>query len=211
MTLDELIAETRRAIDDTVTPEQWTTLELTRYLNDAQDAFARHTLCLADSTSPLASLTTVAGVNRYPMDARILRVYSVQDDASNLLNGVPTNRLSMSGTGRPRRFTTRNDPHSVLLWPTPDAEYTLSLFIARRPLEPMESGGDEPEIPEEFHLVLCDWAAHRALRMVDPDNENAKAGERFEVSWWLKVRDAKREMYRFNTVRSAPSILFGGW
>lgn len=209
MTLDELIAETRRIIDDTASPAQWSNAELTRYLSEGQDTFARQTLCLVDDTTVLSLIVTEPDKNRYALSQLILKVYAVEDGDCRFLHGIPSNHVSARETGKPRRFTLRNDPHSLFLWPTPDDVYSLRLLVARRPLEPLESGGDEPEIPEEFHLMLCDWAAYRALRMADPDSENIKASDRAQEAWWMQLRDAKREMYRFNTISSVPNLLRG--
>lgn len=211
MTLTDLLHGTRLVLDDLVSPDaMWESADLTRFLNEAQDQFARRTFCFLDSESAFTRLTTVPLQGRYALDPRILSVLSVEDDVFTPLRPAMMIRTSSTASGRPTRYTTRQNAKSLLLWPVPDAVYGLQLLVARRPLEAMEDGDDEPEIPEEWHTALCDWAAYKALTMNDPDNKNLKAGLERRADWEMQVRDAKREYYRFITTESMPAVLRRG-
>jgi hypothetical protein len=52
-----------------------------------------------------------------------------------------------------------------------------------------------PEIPEEYHLALCDYVAYMAVRNNDTEGSNTAAGANFREDWELKLRDAKRDSY----------------
>lgn len=211
MTLADLLAGTRAILDDVVAPLQWSDADLTRYLNEGQDQFARRTFCFLDSESAFTRVSTVADTNRYALDPLVLTVLAVEDETGRALRGVFTSRVTTPSTGKPTMFTARTNTRSLILWPVPDDAYDLQLLVARRPLDPLASATDEAEIPEEFQPMLYDFAAYKALKMVDPDNENLKASTRLQAEWEMQMRDAKREFYRFATMDSIPSVLRRGW
>lgn len=210
MTLADLLYGTRLILDDLVLPYQWESADLTRFLNEAQDQFARRTFCFLDSESAFTRITTAANQGRYPLDPLILAVVSAEDEQYTPLYPAMTIRTSSTATGKPTRFTTRQNNKSILFWPVPDDSYEIQLLVARRPLAPMEDDEDEPEIPEEWHTTLCDWAAYKALTLTDPDHKNLKAGMERRADWEMQVRDAKREYYRFFTTESKPAVLRRG-
>ena len=207
MTLAELLEGTRYILDDRVEPYQWPTALLTRYLNDATDIFARRTYCLLDSE---VALVTIAGRTRYELDPTVLTVLAIEDADGVALSPKWSTSKTSTSTGAPRSYTTRPGPRAVYLWPTPDDAYTLQMLVARRPLDPLASDSDEPEIPEEYHLGLCDYAAYRAWTLADPDNQNLKAGLAAQARWDMHLRDAKRELYQFTTMGTVPYVLRRG-
>lgn len=54
--------------------------------------------------------------------------------------------------GRPVRYTFRPNK-SLVLWPVPDDEYTVSGEYYKRPAE-MTANTDEPLFPQQFHLAI---------------------------------------------------------
>jgi hypothetical protein len=63
----------------------------------------------------------------------------------------------------------------------------------------MAADTDTPEIPEDYHLSLCDWAAYRALDNNDPDGGAMVDGSPFRAKFEMAVRDAKRDVYWMRT------------
>lgn len=63
---------------------------------------------------------------------------------------------SQNQTGRPTEFAVRPDK-SVVLWPKPDAVYTVAGEYFKRAQE-MAANADEPLLPEEFHDIIK-WRA----------------------------------------------------
>ena len=167
MNLGDLLAYTRGSVlKDVPTPQQWSDVELTQWLNDAENIWARRTFCLLDDTSDFTQVTTVATQRDYTLDARLLGVSSVKTSDDVWLRKFQGSTQMTTASGTPRSWLLRGT-HTLVLWPTPDAAYTLQLMTARLPLTPMEVETDEPEIPEHYHLALCDWAGYRALRNTD--------------------------------------------
>jgi len=163
MNLGDLRAYTRSSVLRVV--EQWSDLELTRWLNDAQDIFARRTCCLVDDAASFLSIATVAAQRDYTLDDRVITVFAAVADGWDLRK-LPATASLVVRSGRPSAWTQRG-VHTLTLWPTPDAAYSLALLASRLPLAPMEIESDEPEIPEQYQLALCDWAGYRAMRNTD--------------------------------------------
>lgn len=198
MILRDLLAELRqnilRDVSTIVTGTSqddylWTDEALIRYIKDAEEKFAAGTLCLRDSvTTALTRITLIAGQTDYALDPRVASVYSA------LYNGnVRMGRSSFGtifgakgditpnaayyepqSTGQPRLYYTDGDTNSIGFYPTPsaaEAGQTIRIWVSRRPLVPLSKNDldAEPEIPEEYHLDLLEWAAWRALRNHDAD------------------------------------------
>lgn len=199
MTKAELILHLRaRVLRDTAKPYLWSDDELAQYLNEAQDQFARRTHQLSDEVSDFTFIETEAGVALYVLDPRIVFVKDVRhtDNGAPLRDRTRGQMRRTVSEGRPCVYTTDSAHKYLRLSPTPDAVYTLDLLVARKPLELLVNDEDVPEIEEDYHLVLCDWAAYRALRNNDPDGSNTVAAADFRADWELRVRDAKRDVIR---------------
>lgn len=198
MTLGELVAHLRHSIlRDTARKGLWSDEELVRYLNEAQNLFARRTHQLADDTSTFTFLDTEEGTATYALDDRIVFVSEIRhEDGTLLLDRTRKQAACRQGEGRPMIYTLGAAHKFMRFWPTPDGVYTLDLLVARKPLEQMVADDDEPEIEEDYHLTLCDWAAYRALRNNDPEGSNTVAADGFRADWDLRVRDAKRDVFR---------------
>ena len=61
-----------------------------------------------------------------------------------------------SVSGRPTEFAVRPN-QSIVLWPTPDAVYTVVGEYFKRP-QVMSADADEPVFPREFHMAIA-WRA----------------------------------------------------
>jgi hypothetical protein len=197
MNVSELLKHTRKNyLRDAEAPFLWDSTELLRYLNEAETLFARHTHCLTDESSEFTTLTTVADQSRYALDPRIIFVSELYSPDGHQLRNVMRSKLPRSiYTGTPRMYTLDAGVSSVRLAPTPDDVYELQMLVARKPLTALATQYDTPEIPEEYHLALCDWVAYKALRNNDTEASNTTAAENFRVDWETKLRDAKREAY----------------
>lgn len=205
MTLDELVAHLRVSIlRDTQKPSLWSDDELTLYLNEAHDQFARRTHCLADEESDFTFLQTEPGVALYALDPVVVFVSDILHEDGLPVRKLGGGRLRSTAQGRPSRYNTDSAVRSLRLYPTPDAVYTLDLLVARKPLARLANGADEPEIDEDFHLSLCEWAAYRALRNNDTDGMNVVEAAKFRESWELAVREGKRAVMRY---RASPRQL----
>ena len=208
MTVEDLLQHTRaRYLRDEEAPFLWSAAELLLYLNEAENTFARRTHILMDDTSDFTSLTTVARQSRYPLDSRIVYVSEVYDSDGHLMRNVTRSKLPRSLHERkPKMYTLDAAMSSIRLGPIPDGEYTLEMVVARKPLAPMTSSWSTPEIPEEYHLALCDYVAYKALRNNDTEASNTTAAENFRAAWEMSLAQAKRDAYHLRA-GSAPTVI----
>lgn len=194
--LDELRTNVLRDVSTVMNGDDadqlWSDATLVRYLRDAEEKFAAGTLCLRDSITPaLTQLTMVSGQADYVLDKRVIDIYSVQyigrDNRSNLAATSYANRFGARAEltptmaydeprqeGPPRMYYTDLDTGMVGFYPVPgddEVPYTVRLQVARRPLKPLNANDLDasPEIPDEYHLDLVEWACWRALRNHDAD------------------------------------------
>lgn len=120
-------------------------------------------------------------------------------------------QLSTLPPGKPRAYGT--DEHldtddggslsvvSLRLFPKPDEKYaglTARMRVCRLPLNPLTLDDLDaiPEIPEDHHLNMLDWAAYLALRIVDLDGGAPSRANEFKANFETHCVDAKNEMMR---------------
>lgn len=98
-------------------------------------------------------------------------------------------------------------PHEravLRVYPTPDADAngrTIRLRVVRKPLVKFTVAdiADEnaiPEIPEDHHIEMLDWAAYLALRIVDDDAGAPRRAAEFKATFEENARRARAEAMR---------------
>jgi hypothetical protein len=204
MNLGELVEHTRCSVlRDTAIPYLWSDKELILYLNEAMRLFARRTHCITDSTNTLTTFNTVVGTADYVLDRRIVFVSElgvVLDPGEDyqsyhpLTDNTRGQQLVTFSQGRPLCYTAQVASYNIRLSPVPDAVYKVVMTVARKPLLAVVQGTDIPEIDEDYHLALVDYAAYRALSNNDVDGTSQVSAEAFFAKWGLAVRDAKRDL-----------------
>jgi hypothetical protein len=97
------------------------------------------------------------------------------------------------GTGSATALTMR-------FHPVPDAAHdgaTVNLRVVRMPLQELRIGQNEtPEVPEEHHLEMLDWAAYLALRIADIELGAPQRALEFRRSFERHVREAQQATMR---------------
>lgn len=128
-------------------------------------------------------------------------------------NYFDVNQVSTLTPGRPLAFSTdeevrtnseENDAAGIValrVFPTPTAAEVgkkIYLRVIRMPIERLDKdhGKLTPEVPEEHHLEMLDWAAYLALRVQDQDAGNSSQAEKFETRFMATVRRAQRTQMR---------------
>lgn len=101
------------------------------------------------------------------------------DEAMNDINGDTFNQITMR------------------IYPRPTAEMdgqTIRLRVVRKPLARLVETalGAVPEIGEDHHIEMLDWAAYLALRIVDDDAGAPKRASEFAASFEAHVTAAKK-------------------
>lgn len=86
------------------------------------------------------------------------------------------------------------------IYPEPSADYTGTVYLRtiRKPLNPLTLDNLEasPEVPEQYHLGMLDWAAYRALRNIDSDVGNVSESKSFREPFDDMVTQARRDTLR---------------
>lgn len=197
MTLEELLNDTRHAVlRDSVAPALWPDTLLARYFNEAETIFARRTHCLVSDEEPFCTLTTEAGKSKYALSDKVIYIMDIVDE-----NGVPVrhrgrNRVPTRGvSGKPLVYTADSAYKGVRLYPTPDKAYTLSMNLAHKPTKKLSHLKQSPQIPEEYHSSLIDYAVYKALLNNGPEGGDTTAATPFREQWEIALRDAKRDAY----------------
>jgi hypothetical protein len=183
----------------------WTDETLVRYINDAQQRFARKTLSLRDASTPeVVQFTLATGVSTYVLHASVLAVVTARynTDTVDLArvgrarivqfqpNDPPwfdPNNVSQMTPGRPLAFSTdeaidsdQKGSVTLVVYPTPtSAENNLVVYlrVARLPLVEFDIDDldTECELDDDYHLDMLEWAAYRALMNSDIDGHSDSA------------------------------------
>jgi len=156
-------------------------------------------------TASFTSFAAVGGTASYCLDRRVLRIDSLGIAEYNTDTGYldrwvelrdgTAHRVPRSGhVGQPRLYTAQAANHTLRLYPTPDTTYLIEMSVRRLPLRDLLEDDDVCEIPEDYQLALCDYAAWRALKNNNPEGANMAAAGEFRSAYELQVRDAKRDL-----------------
>lgn len=182
MTLEELIEKFRERTGDDTVPYRTSDAECTDYLNDGQNEACRRARLIMDSTTPeICQITLAAGEATYALDSRVLVIRRAKLSGRSLAlvrkSHKDLDRQApdwQDETGEPRAYVPDMDDRSFRPYPTPEEAGTVTLTVARLPLDPMEQAQDEPEIRVHLHEALLDWAMHRHFSKPDPDIHDEK-------------------------------------
>jgi hypothetical protein len=168
-------------------------------------------------------ITPILFGNIYPLHRSVISVLSVrhqddQHDLARVTHEVATTASNtftetfefdiVNTTGKPTSFSTDEgiDPTAkaasqIAFYDIPNSTQIgkkVNLRVIRKPLHHItfDRLDKEPEVPEEYHLDLIEWAAWRALRNWDIDSEDrTKANDhlkRFEAA----VVECRRDVLR---------------
>lgn len=119
-------------------------------------------------------------------------------------------QLAVLPPGKPLAFSTdeqldtasgKTGVVSLRTYPEPTADYTgtnIMLRVVRKPLVvlTLDDLDAEPEVPEDYHLGLLDWAAYRALRNIDSDAGAAEKADKFKKEFDAMVDQARTDTLR---------------
>lgn len=142
----------------------------------------------------------------YRMSHSMLDTFSAPDTAFFDQSGV-----SSISPGKPRAFA--SDEYltadatgswgvpSFRVYPPPSNAYDktiINLRVIRLPLNrfSLKDLNVYPEVPEDYHLLMLDWAAYLALRMVDADGGDPVRAKEFGDNFEAQAIKIKREVMR---------------
>lgn len=130
------------------------------WLNDAQRIAVLQSEMRAMRAS--AAYTTEAGEANLELPANFNRLYEIRELATGvLLTPMDLDELDTlpASQGRPSIYT--SDGTDLIVYPTPDAPYALSLRYWKLPSD-MSADADLPEIPVQYHALLVAFAMWKA-------------------------------------------------
>lgn len=207
--------------------ELWSDTTLVRYFNEAQRILARRAWCIIETGVAPAGLITLS-VDKviYKLHKSILRVFDAtpttqlaplgRADDINLRNPYPPSSdafdigeqaaiagNTMSIPGAPLAIATDVGTKQMRVSPPPAAAQTglqVVLKIARLPICDLDKGKPtaSPEVGEEFHLWLCDYAAGRCLTMPNVDGSQKTDGRELLAKFEQNVKEARQDRQRAN-------------
>lgn len=219
----------------------WSPRTLTKHLTEAERIFCRRAFVLEDeTTAAVCTITPVATTQDYTLHSSILRVLSVTPADSDIdLQHASYDTLRIKPTfdpetpwgsayaytespGRPLYWSTDRGNRKLRIRPIPRAQDvtdmgTLQLRVLRYPLaslDPTETTPDPtPEIDEEYHLALIDYAAGTVLMNANVDS-GSRAGVRATAKDYLdkfyrRVREARTDVARLR--RGPPVVRSSRW
>jgi hypothetical protein len=194
MTPTKLLELFRLETDDIAEPYLWSDAEFYIYLNEAQEIFVRETGGLSDRRSALTKISYKIGDQYKKYDSRIIRINGAQD-AANKFIGI-RNYDNMSGvisddygkhvleviddtkTGPIKYLITDVQAKEIQLYPIPDADGSLKMFIQRLPMTEIKDETGVLEIADQNHLSLLSWVKYRAFMKQDVETfEGTKAAD----------------------------------
>lgn len=105
---------------------------------------------------------------------------------------------------------------SMRVYPVPSvaaAGTVINLRVVRKPIDDFTTAnlGAVPEIPEEHHLEMLDWAAYLALRIVDQDAGSPKRADEFAGAFEVHVIEARKLVMRKLFAPKSWGFGRGGW
>lgn len=158
------------------------------------------------------SVIAVISARREPDTADLMRTGHA---ALGNINQAPAQFIDPSPftslpPGKPIAYTTDEDMGqsdrgsmgimSMRLYPLPTEDYLepVHLRVVRLPIHRLtpENVRATPEVPEEHHLEMLDWAAYLALRIADVDAGMPRRAEEFRQSFMATVDRARRASMR---------------
>ena len=112
-------------------------------------------------------------------------------------------RSQRAAQGRPRFFS--EQAGSLFFFPTPDIEYTFTVFGYRKPIDWTAGGaGAMPDMPEELHNTVAVWALSKAYAQ----QEDPELASLYERQFADELNEFRRRLVI--TPHNQPLVLNGG-
>lgn len=226
MKLDEMLEHTGAAYLDDRTKmlegdddNLWSDETLVRFFNEAQRILCRRAWCIIDEAQAQAGVIVLrTGVKKYDLHKSVLRVYTAtpedQDYPLTRHDSIalrtprpyssdifPMNTPTSATPGRPLGCATDSGTRSIEVYPAPSSTENglrVLLKVARLPVCWLDVGktDDSPEVPEDYHLPICDYSAGRCLTMPNVDSANKADGRELLKNFDALVWEARRDRQR---------------
>lgn len=205
--------------------ELWSDSFLVRQFNQAQRIFARRAWCITEyGETPAGVITLTEGKTLYKLHKSVIRVYDATPDGQDIPLGRADDiairspyppgmdawdigvAASLAGgtlinPGAPLVFASDAAWRTLRVTPAPSSTQEglkVYLKIARYHLTDLTLSNTKgcPEIPEEYHMDICEYAAGKALTLPNADADNKAEGRKLLESFNAAVKEARRDRQR---------------
>ena len=210
MKTSELLNLFRLETDDVAKPYLWSDEEFYAYLDEAQDVHLRLVGGIADRRSALTKVTYKTGDQFKKYDDRILRIKGAIDESNTKIRiqnldslespyldddygSVFDGGLDDGRTGNLKYLITDVNNNEMQLYPIPDHDGYVRLFVYRRALEPVTGSGSELEVPSYSHLNLLNWVKYKAYMKQDAETFDGARADKFKSAFTEGVLLARKE------------------
>lgn len=206
--------------------ELWSDATLIRFFNEGMRILARRSWCIIEyGKAPAGVITLKTGVTLYPYHKSVLRVYDgtpttqtaplgrgtdeglrqpnpEQGDAFEIGEAASLlGNTTIPAPGNPIAIATDAGSRTIRVFPPPAAAQNglqVTLKVARMPICWLDIGKLDacPEVPEDYHMWLCDYAAGRCLTMPNVDGSMKTDGYKLLADFDEHVKEARRDRQR---------------
>ena len=208
---------------------------IVRHLNEGQRRLCRDAWILEDTqTAEVCEVPLTEDQTDYDIHKSVLGIKYIRlsdSDVDLLRVGYDDNRLhaaiasfdpdfwdvnvqTSETSGRPSRWSADIGTRVIRVRQKPDATAAalkLRLAVVRMPLVDLDPAklSASPEVPEEYHMDLAEYAAGKCLASANVDAELKVQGRSWVKGFDERVRKAMRDRQRFQ--QAAPQWRCGGW
>lgn len=192
---------------------RWSTGFLTRAIATSEFEACRRADLIHDTTTPaVCNITLVAGTCLHALHSKITVLDKVIYDGAEIPKVTEAGLEANYGedwrddTGAPTSFLVLG--RKIRLYPIPtatEADDTVSLEVYRLP---MARFTNTPEIPEEYHMDLCEYAAYLAYRRGDEDTKDMRKAKAFLAEFEARFGDLPDARVREHQLRSPKAMSF---
>ena len=190
MVVSKLISSFRRDAGDATAPYFFTDEEIIDWLNEAEDEACERARLIFDGTNQaICKLQFNPGSRVARLHSSILEIVDIQwvtADTGSTQTLRLTSRMheetsgafgrNSSDTGLP--VLALHDEGMLSLWPVPNVSGYVWLQCYRRPIAQMVQLCDSPEIQEQHHKYLVQYALHRAFEVPDAETFDQTRSEK---------------------------------
>jgi hypothetical protein len=217
----------------------WSDSFLVQQFNSAQRMLAKRAWCIIEEgVAPAGVITLVTDVKVYALNVSVLRVLMATPTdqewplyrTSDAVLRTPRpytdmpfdiNNLSIPQPGRPLSYSTDAGTRELRIFRTPSATENglqINLKVARLPITflTVDTPDGVPEVPEDYHEVICRYAAGRALLLPNVDGSQRAIGRDLLDEFEGELKAARRDRQRAEMepsvwgFSSSTSLLGGG-
>jgi hypothetical protein len=214
MTRDQMLAELKAKLRETVVDPAWGDPRLLAWLAEGQDEFCERTGYFVDATTYTVDL--VADQISYDIPERAIQILDIWYGAKKLGKFTEADRSIKSDswvmaydetmTGMPSAWQVDKETGKIRFDRTPttaEAGESLALRVWRYSLYDLDddtapTDPAEPEIPRRFHWAPIEWACRQALLDHDLEKQDPVKATTHERNFLDYVAKGKLHFQRFH-------------